>query len=191
MPQLLGVDNQLTQPIYDTVQLPIVAGPQLVSFFAVPLNGALTAAINKTYAHTNLVQAGRLEKGLNHTIRAISFAIKPTVAAGVAVTLVDYRSIYQASHLNFLIGQVSYLRMPLHLLPAANAENQYFSNIAAAATEFASNHGLGSIHNVFSILPIVLEENESIQVDLQVGGAVAAVTDVMLVLWGDQTRPVR
>ena len=188
--RLVGVQNLITQPIYDTVQLAAVAG-QTVSFFAQPVNGALTAAINKTYAHTNLVQGGRLEKGLELTIKGISFAIRPTVAAGTAITLVDYRGIYQASHLNFQIGQVSVLRLPLHALPPANSENQYFSNITAAATEFQSNHGLGSINNVLPINPIVLEETETIQVDLFVNYTVVAVTDCTLFLWGDMTRPVR
>lgn len=188
--KLQGVANQLTQPIYDTLQLAAVAG-QTVSFFAVPLNGPLTGAINKTYAHTNLTQAGRLEKGVELEIQGISFSIRPTIAAGTAVTLVDYRAIYEASHINLLIGQVSVLRLPLHAIPPANSENQYFSNIAAAATEFASNHGVGSIGNILRIDPITLEAQESIQCDLVVGGTVAAVTNISMFLWGRMTRPVR
>jgi len=188
--KVLGVENLLAQPIYDTVQLAAVAG-QTVSFFLVPLNGALTAAIAKTYAHTNMVQSGRLEIGKSLTVTHVSFAIKGTVAAGTAVTLADFRAIYQASHLNFMIGGTTFLRLPLNLMPPANSESQYFSNIAAAATEFQNNHGMGSIHNRLPIQPIVLEEMETIQVDLFVGYTVVAVTDISLFLWGKMTRPVR
>jgi hypothetical protein len=188
--RVLGVQNLLTQPLYDTMQAAAVAG-QTLSFYSIPLNGPLTAAINKTYAHTNVIQAGRLEKGVELTIKGISFAIRPTIAAGTAVTLVDYKAIYEASHINMQIGQVSVLRLPLNEIPAGCSENQYFSNIAAAATEFQSNHGLGAISNVLPINPLVLEENETIQVDLFIGGTVAAVTNLRMVLWGDMTRPVR
>ena len=188
--RVLGVENLLTQPVYDTVQCAAVAG-QTVSFFSTPLNGVLAGAVLKTYAHTNIIQAGRLEVGIELQIESISLSIKPTIAAGTAVTLVDYRALYQATHLNFQIGQVSFLRIPAFFLPAANSENQYQSNIAAAATEFSSNHGLGSINNRFAIQPVVLEPQETIQVDMFVGGTLAAVMDVCLVLWGRITRPVR
>lgn len=190
MARIVGVENLISQHLYDTVQLAAVAG-QTVSFFSVPLNGVLAGAALKTYAHTNLVQAGRLEVGTELTIEAISFSVKPTVAAGTAVSLADFRAIYQASHINVQIGGVSFLRASLIDLPPANAETQYYSNIAAAATEFQSNHGLGSIHNRMAIQPIVLEAQETILVDLFVGGTVAAVTDVKFNLWGKMTRPVR
>lgn len=187
---LPGVSQQLTQHIYDTVQLAAVAG-QTVSFFQVPLGGALTAAINKTYAHTNLVRAGSLEMGIAMDIEGIAFAIKPTIAAGTAITLADYRAIYQASHINIIINQVSKFRCALNQLPCANMENQYFSNITPAATEFASNHGLGSVNNYYPFkLVLGLAPLQSIQVDLFVGGTVAAVNDVMLTLYGTQERAV-
>lgn len=188
--RLAGVENLLTQPIYDTVQLAAGAG-QTVSFFSVPLNGVLAGAVLKTYAHTNLVQAGRLEKGVELTIEAVSFSIRESIAAGTRVTKADYVGIMQASHLNFTIGDTTFLRLPLHSLPPGNSENQYFSNIAAAATEFQNNHGVGSIHNRMPISPVVLEEMETIRVDLFVGYTVVAVTDVSLILWGKMTRPVR
>lgn len=190
MARIIGVENQLTQPIYDTVQAAAVAG-QTVSFFSVPLNGVLAGAVTKTYAHTNLVQAGRLETGVELEINAISLSIRPTIAAGTAPTLVDFRALYQASHINLQLGGVSFLRLPAHAIPAANSENQYFSAIAAAPTEFQSNHGLGSIHNKLDITPILLEAQETIQCDLFIGGTLAAVMDLTMILWGKMKRPVR
>ena len=186
-----GVVKTYTQHIYDTIQLAVAAAGQTVSFFLVPLGGALTAAINKTYSQTNLVRAGSLEKGLSMDIEALSFFIHPTIAAGTAITLVDFRAIYQASNINILINQTSVFRCQLCQVPPAVSENQYFSNIAPAATEFQSNHGLGSAMNVLQLkYPLGLSELQSIQVDLQISAAVAAVNDVTLTLWGTQTRPV-
>jgi hypothetical protein len=187
---LPGVGRQVSQPIYDTVQLAAVAG-QTVSFFQVPVGGVLAGAVLKTYAHTNLTRAGSLSKGIVMEITGLSFAIKPTIAAGTAITLVDYRAIYQASHLNLMINNTTLFRIALNLTAPANAENQYFSNIAAAATEFQSNHGLGASSNYYKFdYPLGLEDLMNIQVDLFVGGTVAAVNDVMLVLWGTQEQPI-
>jgi hypothetical protein len=186
-----GVKNSLTQPIYDTMQLAVAAG-QTVSFFSVPFGGAFTAAIVKDYRHTNLVQAGRLEKGLEIEIEALSFIVKNEVDAATAVAWADYTMIYNSSHLNLQIGQVSFLRLPLTQLPPGPGETDYYSNIAAAVTEFKAGKGIGSINNVFKLPNVlILEDQESIQVDLFVGGTPSAVTDVQLVLWGTQTRPVR
>lgn len=187
--RFLGVQNALDQPFYDTVQLPAAAG--LTSLFLVPLGGALTAAAVKTYAHTNMTQAGRLEKGVNLTIKALSMSIRDTASGGGTPTLADYRVFYNSGHVNLLIGQVSVFHLPCIAIPAGPCENQYFSNIAAAATEFKNNHGLGAFGNKFVLdNPIVLEENEAIQVDIVVA-ALAAVTDVTFFLWGESTRPVR
>jgi hypothetical protein len=186
-----GVVNQLTQPIYDTVQL-AAAAAQTVTFFNVPRGGALTAVLNKGYEHTNLIQSGRLEEGLSLEIEAISFSIRNEVKAATAAAWADYTMIYNTGHINLLIGQVSFLRLALTLLPPGPQETNYFSNIAAAVTEFKANKGIGSINNVFHMPNVlILEPNESVQVDLYVDGTVSAVTDVQFTLWGTQTRPAR
>lgn len=186
-----NVDNQLTQPIYDTVQLAAAAG-QTINFFSIPLNGALTAAANKTYAHTNLIQAGRLEKGINMTMTGLGLAVRGLASGGARVTLVDYDVIFDTGHINLLIGNVSFLHLPTIAIPSGALENQYFSNITPAATEYRVNHGLSSVANIYRLdSPLILEDQESIQVDLFIGGTVAAVTDVTFFIFGEQTRPVR
>lgn len=186
-----GVTNQLNQPIYDTVQLAAVAG-QMANFFSIPLNGALTAAANKTYAHTNLIQAGRLEKEIEMVIVGMTLAVRDTASGGARYTLADYLIIYDTAHINLLIGGVSFLHIPAMRCPAGVGETQYFSNITPAATEYKVNHGLSSVVNVYRFdNPLVLEDQESIQVELRVDGTIAAVTDVTLFLEGTQRRPVR
>lgn len=187
-----GVENQLDQPIYDTIRLAVAAGGQAVSFFLVPFGGLLAAGIVKNYQHTNMIQGGRLEKGLQLTVKALAFNILDVAAGAAAVTLVDYLNIMNSGHFNFLVGQMSVLRCPAILMPPGSASVNYFSNIAPAATEFKVTHGAIAISNKFWLdNPFVLEENESLQVDFVVPGAVAAVTDVQFSIWGDLVRPVR
>ena len=187
----LGVDNQIDQPLYDTIQLAAAAN-QVVSFFVTPLGGALTAAIDKTKLHTNLNQASQLEKGVSFTIRALSFIIKNEVAAGTGVSWADYTMIYNMSWIELSIGQQWVLRMPLTQIPPAAGETQYRSNITPAVTEFKAFKGDGNIGNRFVLNnPLQLEDQESFQLDIHCTGTPGAVTDCQMVLWGDYQRPVR
>lgn len=186
----LGAQGVLTQPVYDTVQLAVVAGGQTVSFFLVPQGGLLVAGTVKNFSHTNLVQAGRLEKGVELTIRAISFFVKDN--AGAMVSLVDYLSIFNNGNINMMFAGVSFLRLPVSALPPSSGDMFYFSNITPAATEFKMTRGVGTFGNRLVLdNPMILEDQETIQIDLQIAGAIAAVTNVTLTLWGDLTRPVR
>lgn len=188
--RFFGAENQLTQPIYDTMQL--AAGVGVYPFFTVPLNGVLTAAANKTYAHTNLVQAGRLEKGIELTITGVAMHIRDIASGGAQVSFADYINVYAQTWIDLLIGQVSFLRIDAYQCPPGPAEINYYSNIAAAVTEFKSTKGLGSAMNLFRLEnPLILEDQESIAVDLHIETAIVAVTDVSMVLYGTQTRPVR
>ncbi len=188
--QVLGAKNLITQPIYDTVQLAAAAGAY--NFFAVPMGGILAGAVVKTYAHTNLVQAGRLEKGIDMTITAVSMYLRNTATGGAIVSMVDYETFYNNSDINVQIGQVSFLRLPAQEVPPGVGETQLFSNITPAATEFKMNHGTSNIFNTYKLEnPLVLEDQESIAVTVTVGTALAAVTDLTIVMHGQQTRPVR
>lgn len=189
--QVPNVANLLDQPIYDTMQAAAAAG-QTLRFFSVPLGQPLAAGILKDYQHTNMIQAGRLEEGNSLVIRGITFYVKHEDDTGTPVTWADYTLIYNTSHVNLQIGQVSMLRLPLCQIPAAAGETDYFSNIAPAATEYNASKGLGSINNKYNLAyPLTLKGNEGIAVDLFIGGTVGAVTDIQCVLWGDMTRPAR
>lgn len=190
--RVVGMINELTQPIYDTVQLAVAAGAQQVTFFAVPLNGVLAGAVLKTYAHTNLIQAGRLEKGLEITITGLSFYVRNIAAGGAAPSLVDTFAIYDHTDVNLQIGQTTFLRCVASEIPSGGASLNYFSNIAPAATEFKVTHGLSAHRNIFALAhPLILEDQESISVVCTVNAAIVAVTDIVFVLWGQLTRPVR
>lgn len=188
---LPGVESRLTQPLYDTVQLPAAANP-VANFFNIPLGGLLAAGVAKTLADTNLVQGNQLEEGWSFVIKALSMHIRDTAAGGARVTLVDYDLLYNRSFIQFDKSQQWWLRLPTALIPPGPGEFNYFSNIAAAATEYKATKGLGSIGNRFVLDdPIYLKSQEHFQVTLTVAGTPGAVTDVTLVLWGDLTRNVQ
>jgi hypothetical protein len=186
--QYPGVQNQIDQPIYDTVEV-TAATAGTYSLFVAPLNSPIGAAV-KGYQHTNLVQAGRLEAGWEFMVKGMTMNIKDFNAAGARYTLVDYL-VVMAGHINFQIGQVSVLRMPVIQIPPGPGELNYFSNIVAAATEYKTSHGIIAFQNRFHFKnPLVIQEQEGIQVDLTVAAPAAAI-QVMCVLWGTLTRPVR
>ena len=189
MSRLVGSANVLDQPLYDTVQLPIVAGPQVVNFFAIPVGGAFTAAIAKTWEHTNLVQAGRIETGNELMITAVSMYVKTQAGGGAGVTLADASAV-SSGYCQLRIGQVTYLTLPNQMIPNGGAEIVANGNAAAASTHVT--HSVSAISNRFHLKnTFVLEADESVQVECHVTAAIAAVTDLVFVLWGDYTRPVR
>lgn len=186
-----GASLEITQPIYDTVQIPVVAGPQQVNLFAVPLGGIIAGAVVKTRAQTNLVQAGRLEARNTLTVLGISIHLHETAIGGARRTWADYEAFYNNTHFNIMIGQKTWLRLTAAHIPPGPCELYYFSNIVAAATEYEINHSLGSINNVYQIAhPVRILENESIQVECNIGDAIAAVMDLTFVFWGQLLRPV-
>jgi hypothetical protein len=126
-------------------------------------------------------------------VTGISFSIKQTVAAATGVTKADYELIYRSGWIDLQLGQVSFLQLPLNLIPPSAQEIGYFSNIAPAATEFRSNHGIAAASNKFDLSnqPLTIEPQTTISAALNVADTVSAVTDVMLVLHGVMIRPVR
>ena len=190
MPRYTGESYVLSQPLYDTVQL-AVAAAQVVRFFAVPLGGLLVAGAPKTYAHTNLVQAGVLERGMDFEITGLSMHAWELAKAGAQPSLVDMQSLH-SGHINLELGQVSYERVQTALIPAGGAELVYFSNIVAAPTAFHVNRGISAMSNRFHLTNTLrIQEQEAISVALELDTAIAAVMDVTFVMWGNLTRPVR
>lgn len=185
-----GMNSTVYQPLYDTVQLAAAVG-QTVTFFNVPVGGALTGAINKTKLHTNLVQPGQIENGWTFQIEGFTFAIKNTVAAGTLVTKADYELIYRSGLVEFKISDTVLYTLPLIQIPSGIGEMQYFSNITPAATEYRMNHGVSSINNMYRVneASVTLKSNQSFAVTLNVADTVVAVTDCVFTLWGWLTRP--
>jgi hypothetical protein len=182
----------LTQPIYDRAQQPIAAAAgSVLNFFQIPFAGVMAGAIMKTFRDTNLVQAGRLEAGNSLHITGVSYSICEIATGGARATAIDIRAIH-AGTFRLVIGQVEYLKVPVCLIPSGGADLVMFSNIAAAATEYQLNNGLSANGNVFPLpMALDLDEQESILCQITDIGIVAATIDVMVVLWGELTRPVR
>ena len=190
--KFLGVENVLTQPMYDTIQLTASAN-QTINFFSSPRGQILAGTVPKSNSHTNMIEAGRLPSGWSMKIEAFSFYVRQQAEGGAAVTKVDYDTIYSDGFIDVQIGQVSFLKCPVAAMPSAGCESQYFSNITPAATEFSNGHGVGSHLNKFYLgdQMLQLDAQESIEVLLNVPGTIIAVTDVTFMLWGAVTRPVR
>jgi hypothetical protein len=189
-PFIPGESYEYTQPLYDTMQLAAAAGPQTYNFFSTPLGGALVAGVPKGYQHTNMIQAGVLEKGHRFVIEGISMYVRETAQAGTFVTLADYR-VLMGGHVLLQITQREFLRVPSAKIPAGGAELIYFSNIAPAVTEFKLNHGISANQNVFWLKKTIpLEDQQAFNVVLTIPGTIAAVTDVTIMLEGTLFRPV-
>jgi len=190
MPQLQGVGNKLTQPLYDTVQIAAAGGPRTFNFFSVPLNGVLVGTTLKTLAETNLVQAGKLESGSSFEIQALSWYIHEEIAAGTRPVLVDYIEL-GGGFIELKFGTKAFLQLKSAQVPGGGAELSYYSNIAAAATEYHVNRGVNTIQNRFYLdNPILIQNNESFRVEFTVPSTTTVIMDVTMTLWGDLVAPV-
>ena len=183
-----GAAQEIFQPIYDTIALPVAAINGV--FFAVPQGGVLVGAALKTRAHTNLVLAGQLEKGVNILVDSIGFAVRETV---VRATTADIQALFRGS-LAVLVGQKVMLECPL--VAVGNAGAVAYSpaggtTVAATTTEQWLN-GIPAFNNRF-ILPkgyeIGIEEQTTVQAIIA-DFVVAAALQCTLTLFGIYTRPV-
>jgi hypothetical protein len=185
--------NLLTQPSYDTVQVPIAAVRQVVNFFQDPKGSILAGAVLKTYSDTNFVQGGRLDKGKGLIIQGMTMSVRHTATGGAIVTRADYETIYDRSYIDLIFGgDTSFLRIPAKQIPAGNGQVEYRSNITPGATEFSMWHGASHVSNMFKLAqPLQLQEQETVQVELHIEGAIIAPVDIEFYLHGVQARPVR
>jgi hypothetical protein len=185
MPIVEGKRNRLWQPVYDTINL--AAAAVSGSFFAVQFGGILVGTTPKSYAHTNLVQAGRLERDTTFYINGLSLFVRETATRATAA---DIRALNQGSF-DLQLGQVSFFRVPIAVIPNGGAELELFSNITPAATEYQLNKGVSASGNrLLFEQPLQILEQETIQANIADFLMVAAV-QVTCVLWGTTDRPVR
>lgn len=192
MAKLIGAENLITQPLYDTVQA-AAAVPQVLNFFTVPLGGLLAAGIVKTYLHTNMLQPQRLESDQSFLCNGMAIVIKSQIGAGTRVVTVDYEGIMENSFLQLIFEDTTWFRLPLNQMPGAAGEGQMFSNIAPAVTEFKNNHGLSSAMNYFrfdNTIEIGQQEAFRVQLDIE-NYTVTAVTNIQIMLMGQLKRAVR
>ncbi|MHC4645189.1 MAG: hypothetical protein ACYTBJ_06790 [Planctomycetota bacterium] len=177
-------------PLYDTMQLTAAAN-QSYEFFSIPKGGALTAAANKDWQHTNLIQAAQLESGRAMLVTGMSICPRESASGGARPTLADLLTFHNTSHVHIEVNQSSFGRYPVMHIPSGGGELMYFSNITPAATEFHVNRGVSAMQNRYVFTqPILIEPHEPLRVTLTVTGTIVAVTDVTFTFWGEQTRPV-
>lgn len=190
MPMVPGQGLLYTQPYYDTIVLPAgAAGAVVGQFFAVPFGGAMTAAINKNWRHTNLVQAGRLETGRELQIGAVSIHWPITAEAGALPTVADKRATRAGNIRLVMGGDVEFLKIPTVLIPNAGA-----GEVVVDATVALNDvqPGVSVTQNKFYLdEPLVLQAQESVGVFIENMDAIVAATEVVFVLWGASLRPVR
>jgi len=188
----VGVDDYLLvydQPVYDTVHLAIAA--TTATFFAVPIGGILTGAVVKSLAHTNMVQAGRLEADHTFMVEAFSMWFPECDEAGALPLWADKQAIRSGS-LSFWIGDKPFSQLPAQAIPNAGFDSVLFSNITPAATEFQVSNGVSAFGNKHTLkYPLPIKPQQSFKVVLENirGTAISAATQLGFCLWGTHTRP--
>lgn len=194
MPVKTGSSLLYTQPIYDSIILPAgAAGAVIGQFFLVPFGQLIAAGINKTYRHTNLNQAGRLERGNEIQIDSVSMFFPITAEAGAAATIADMSAVRAGNMRLRFGGDTDFLIVPLAAIPNGGMTPVYSTDAALAAeVNFGYSNGVSVTQNRFHLgQPIVLEEQESIRITVENMDAIVAPTEVTIFLHGASIRPVR
>ena len=190
MPQVNGKALLYTQPQYDSIILPAgAAGAVVGTFFQIPFGSNIAAGVVKTKRHTNLVQAGRLEEGKQHSISAISIHWPVTAEAGALPTVADKRATRSGNIRLMFGGDSEFLVVPTCQIPGSGA-----GEVVVDATVALNDvqPGVQVAQNKFFLAePLSLAGNETIQVFIENMDAIVAPTEMCLMLWGQSIRPVR
>lgn len=195
MPQVPGKGFTYTQPVYDSIILPAgAAGAVVGNFFAVPRGGLIAAAIAKTNRHTNLVQAGRLERDNSLMIESLSIFFPQTAEAGALPTVADKQAIRVGNFRLLFGGDTEFCKGPISFLPngGCDATLQTDAALAAATAAEVYGNGVSVVQNKFMLYePLPLRDQESINVIFENMDVIAAPTEITFVLWGTYLRPAR
>jgi len=194
MPIKHGTSLMYTQPIYDSIILPIAAaGVAVGQFFAIPWAGLIAAAIPKTWRHTNLVQAGRMERGNEIQIDSLSMFFPRTAEAGAFPTMADMDAVRAGAMRLRFGGDTDFLKIPIAGIPNGGMGVTYSTDAALAAEiNFTYNNGVPVTQNRLHLgQPIVLQEQETIGITFEDMDAIVAPIEVTFFLWGPNIRPTR
>ena len=181
-------------PVYDDISIAADTAVVSATMFQTPVgqNG-------KTYADTNLVQAGQLEGGQAFRVRGFALTVLPTAAP------VDIIALAQNCHLNFTISSGrSYWLAPCIFLPGGNVPIINAAATTVAATQLiTTSNGFPSVGNVRPLqYPVTIGDGEHFQwnfvVDTAWTTALANATPVAgtgvkfwLHMYGDLFRFIR
>ncbi len=194
MPVDEGSSLLYSQPLYDSIILPVgLAGAVVQQFFAVPWAQPIAVGVPKTYRHTNMIQAGRMEKGNEMQIEAISMYFPRTGEAGAFPTIVDMDAIRAGNFRLRFGGNTDFLILPIAAIPNGGWSPTYSTDAALAAeVNFTFNNGVSVSANKLPLpQPIKLRSQETIGVTFENMDAIVAATEITIVLWGPAIRPVR
>jgi hypothetical protein len=112
----------IKNPVYDTVL--VATTNTSASFFAVPVGGADTNALNgasKTFSETNMRRAGALATPQQFDIYAITIKFDPINATPAGLLRAELNQFELRTNYNLEIGQKSYLRVRLTTIPEDTA----------------------------------------------------------------------
>jgi len=195
MPQALGQGFTYTQPVYDSIVLPIgAAGAVVGTFFAVPRGGILAVGIAKNNRHTNMVQAGRLERDNSLMIESLSLHFPKTAEAGALPTVADIQAIRAGSFRVLFGGDTEFAKGQVCFIPNGGCDAVLTTDAGLAAATAAETYGNGIsvVQNKYMLYePLPLRDQESINVVFENMDAIVAPTEVTFVLWGTYLRPAR
>lgn len=162
-PQMAGVEDKISQPIYDSFSLAAAAAfPQTVMF------QVQKGASGKTLAQTNMVSSGQLQFPQRLWLCAIYFVVANNT------TLTDLINIQTNVSFTLNVGTKNYLQVPAGFLTAGRgAVMNTIANVGQAVaagggvTAYATSNGVQDPRAIFALdNPFMIEYGESFNVTL-------------------------
>lgn len=187
--QYKGVTDYITQPLWDTMQIPM-AGTSVLTFFTIPRGGTVTAALGggtiKSIVDTNMDLAGQLPGGFGFQVNGFRLRFNWNVVTADVIIAIN------ASTFIFTVGQKDFLRLPACSLPSGSG---VFVGGAGAITAGATS-GWPTLANNFGIKgnPLVMGSTENFSATLNWSNGVQALSAAMfvqIILDGFLGRPVQ
>jgi hypothetical protein len=183
-----------TLPLYDTEGIAAAATSQ-VRFFTNPLNSADASATfaSKTYAETNLIQAGQIPKGFTFIMTGINLKWFNNVA-GTPLIRIDDDKMFLRSWYEFSISEILIVRVQGSEMPFGNAPEAF--GTTTADTKLVWNMGVAHRSNVLDCgvkgrYPTITE-NEGFTATLNYGAAItpSVAINVQNILQGLLFKPL-
>ncbi len=162
-----GVRTMQQTPIYDRVIIAVAtATTNPILFFTVPVGAGTGISGVKQIWDTNLNEAQTLPLGKDYLVRAIRFYVENDIV------LADLNLLYKNYILAFIVGDKTYWRGPLWMVPAGGGANSdgLLSTALLAGTlpPLSWGNGVPDSRNINVLdLPIRISNGENFRVELQ------------------------
>lgn len=145
-----SVRQELTQPLYDSAQIP-AAGALKLTFFQQPFGAGATifGAGAKNLCDTNMTLAGQIPAGWMFTVHAIALALwstAVTMAADLAIAL-------NASWFELFLGSgtQSVFQIPAKRLTGGCGVDGYAATTVAATSQQAAHNGAADPRAIYGL----------------------------------------